>query len=65
MGMMTMLGELHHALPYLIPGFRTTTATKLVVVVLELQTIVSIQHCFMETPIRRAMFQVQPGGRWC
>lgn len=61
-GVMTTLGGLGHALPYLIPNFWTATAIALVVVFLELWAIVWIQHRFMETPIGRAMFQILLGG---
>jgi rubrerythrin len=61
-GVMTTIGGLGHALPYLIPHFWTATAIALVVVFLELWAIVWIQNRYMETPIRRAMFQVLLGG---
>jgi rubrerythrin len=61
-GVMTAIGGLGHALPYLIPAFWTATAVALVVVFLELWAIVWIQNRFMETPIRRAMFQILLGG---
>lgn len=61
-GVMTTLGGLGHALPYLIPHFWTATGIALAVVFLELWAIVWIQHRFMETPIGRAMFQILLGG---
>ena len=61
-GVMTMLGGLGHALPYLIPHFWTATAIALVVVFVELWAIVWIQNRFMETPFLRAAFQVVLGG---
>lgn len=61
-GVMTALGGLGHALPYLIPNFWTATAIALCVVFVELWAIVWIQHRFMETPVGRAMFQVILGG---
>jgi rubrerythrin len=61
-GVMTALGGLGHALPYLIPEFWTATAVALVVVFLELWAIVWIQNRFMETPFLRATFQVVLGG---
>jgi rubrerythrin len=61
-GVMTALGGLGHALPYLIPHFWTATAIALAVVFLELWAIVWIQHRYMETPIGRAMFQILLGG---
>jgi erythrin-vacuolar iron transport family protein len=61
-GVMTALGGLGHALPYLIPHFWTATAIALVVVFIELWAIVWIQNRYMETPFLRATFQVVLGG---
>jgi rubrerythrin len=61
-GVMTAIGGLGHALPYLIPEFWTATAIAFVVVFLELWAIVWIQNRFMETPFLRAAFQVVLGG---
>lgn len=61
-GVMTTLGGLGHALPYLIPDFWTATITAFVVVFLELWAITWIQNKYMETPILRAAFQVILGG---
>lgn len=61
-GVMTMLGGLGHALPYLIPSFWTATVIALIVVFLELWAIVWIQNRYMETPFLRATFQVVLGG---
>lgn len=61
-GVMTALGGLGHALPYLIPHFWTATAIALVVVFVELWAIVWIQNRFMETPFLRAAFQIVLGG---
>jgi rubrerythrin len=61
-GVMTMIGGLGHALPYLIPSFWTATIIALVVVFIELWAIVWIQNRFMETPFLRATFQVVLGG---
>ncbi|GKX33329.1 MAG: membrane protein [Rhizobiaceae bacterium MnEN-MB40S] len=61
-GIMTTLGGLGHALPYLIPHFYTATAIAIVLVVCELWAISWIQHRFMETPWSRAIFQVVLGG---
>ncbi len=61
-GVMTTLGGLGHALPYLIPSFWTATAIALLVVFFELWAIVWIQNRFMETPFLRAAFQVVLGG---
>lgn len=61
-GIMTTLGGLGHALPYLIPDFWTATILALVVVFVELWAIVWIQNRFMDTPFLRATFQVVLGG---
>ncbi|MBW8638305.1 rubrerythrin family protein [Hoeflea sp. WL0058] len=61
-GIMTTLGGLGHALPYLIPHFYTATAIAIVLVFFELWAISWIQHRFMETPWSRAIFQVVLGG---
>lgn len=61
-GVMTTLGGLGHALPYLIPDFWTATILALIVVVVELWAIAWIQKRFMQTPFWRAVFQVVLGG---
>jgi erythrin-vacuolar iron transport family protein len=61
-GVMTTLGGLGHALPYLIPDFWTATTIAIAVVFVELWAIVWIQNRFMETPFLRAAFQVVLGG---
>ena len=61
-GVMTTVGGLGHALPYLIPDFWTATATALVVVFVELWAIAWIQNRYMETPFFRAALQVVLGG---
>ncbi|OOY04100.1 iron exporter MbfA [Thioclava sp. F28-4] len=61
-GVMTMLGGLGHALPYLIPDFWTATTIAIIVVFIELWAIAWIQNRFMETPFLRAAFQVVLGG---
>ncbi len=61
-GIMTTVGGLGHALPYLIPDFWTATLIAFAVVLLELVAIVWIQNRFMETPIGRATVQVIVGG---
>jgi rubrerythrin len=61
-GIMTTLGGLGHALPYLITDFWTATTIAMVVVFVELWAIVWIQNRFMETPFLRATFQVVLGG---
>ena len=61
-GLMTAIGGLGHALPYLIPSFWTATVIALIVVFVELWAIVWIQNRYMETPFLRAAFQVVLGG---
>ena len=61
-GIMTMVGGLGHALPYLISDFWTATVTAIIVVFVELWAIVWIQNKYMETPFFRATFQVVLGG---
>ena len=61
-GVMTTLGGLGHALPYLIADFWTATTLAAVVVFVELWAIAWIQNRFMETPFLRAAFQVVLGG---
>ena len=61
-GVMTTVGGLGHALPYLIPDFRTATVTALVVVFVELWAIAWIQNRYMDTPFWRATLQVVAGG---
>lgn len=61
-GIMTMLGGLGHALPYLINDFWTATVLAIAIVFVELWAIVWIQNRFMDTPFFRATFQVVLGG---
>ncbi|WP_157017653.1 iron exporter MbfA [Mesorhizobium xinjiangense] len=61
-GIMTALGGLGHALPYLIPDFRTATTVAVIVVFFELWAIAFIQNRYMETPFWRATLQVVLGG---
>ncbi|QIB32590.1 iron exporter MbfA [Ancylobacter pratisalsi] len=61
-GVMTALGGLGHALPYLIPDFWTATAIAVVIVFIELWAITWIQNRYMETPFLRAAVQVVVGG---
>ena len=61
-GIMTAVGGLGHALPYLIPHFWTATITAFFVVFIELWAIVWIQNRYMDTPFMRATFQVVLGG---
>ena len=61
-GVMTTVGGLGHALPYLIPDFWTATTIAILVVFVELWAIAWIQNRFMETPFFRAALQVVLGG---
>ncbi|MEO0810377.1 MAG: iron exporter MbfA [Pseudomonadota bacterium] len=61
-GIMTTVGGLGHALPYLIPNFWTATSVAIFLVFVELWAIAWIQNKFMETPFFRAAFQVVLGG---
>ncbi|MEM9580292.1 MAG: iron exporter MbfA [Pseudomonadota bacterium] len=61
-GVMTTIGGLGHALPYLIPDFWTATITAIIVVFVELWAIAWIQNKYMDTPFFRAAFQVVLGG---
>jgi rubrerythrin len=61
-GIMTAVGGLGHALPYLIPHFWTATAIAGIVVLIELWAIAWIQNRYMETPFLKAVFQVVVGG---
>ena len=61
-GIMTTVGGLGHALPYLIPDFWTATTIAIIVVFIELWAIAWIQNRYMETPFWRASLQVVVGG---
>jgi rubrerythrin len=61
-GVMTTLGGLGHALPYLIPHFWTATIIASIVVFVELWAIAWIQNRYMDTPFLRATLQVVVGG---
>jgi erythrin-vacuolar iron transport family protein len=61
-GIMTAVGGLGHALPYLIPEFRTATGIAMAVVFVELWAIAWVQNRYMETPFWRAALQVVVGG---
>lgn len=61
-GVMTTIGGLGHALPYLIPDFWTATYVAFLIVALELFVITWIQHKYMETPWTKAMLQIILGG---
>jgi rubrerythrin len=61
-GLMTAIGGLGHALPYLIPHFYTATSLAFAVVVVELVVISWIRTRYMDTPFLQAAFQVLVGG---
>ncbi len=61
-GVMTALGGLGHALPYLIHDFAIATGIAVVVVLIELWAIAFIQSRYMSTPFWRAALQVVLGG---
>jgi rubrerythrin len=61
-GVMTAVGGLGHALPYLIPSFGVATTIAVCVVFVELWAIAFIQNRFMETPFFKAVLQVVVGG---
>jgi rubrerythrin len=61
-GIMTTLGGLGHALPYLIPHFWVATGVAAAVVLVELWAIAFIQNRWMQTPFWRAVLQVVLGG---
>jgi rubrerythrin len=61
-GIMTTVGGLGHALPYLITDFWTATVIAIAVVFVELWAIAWIQNRYMETPFFRAALQVVVGG---
>ena len=61
-GVMTTIGGLGHALPYLITDFWTATVIAFIVVFIELWAIAWIQNRWMQTPFWRAAPQVVVGG---
>ncbi len=61
-GVMTTIGGLGHALPYVIPHFWTATLIACVLVFCELWAIAWIQKKYMDTPFLRAALQVVLGG---
>ena len=61
-GIMTAIGGLGHALPYLLTDFWVATWIAVAVVFIELWAIAWIQNKFMETPFVRAALQVVVGG---
>ena len=61
-GIMTAIGGLGHALPYLIHDFTVATTIAVLVVLVELWAIAFIQNRYMQTPFWRAALQVVVGG---
>ncbi len=61
-GIMTAVGGLGHALPYLIPDFTVATTLAIIIVFFELWAIAWIQKRWMDTPFLRAAMQVVLGG---
>lgn len=61
-GVMTTVGGLGHALPYLIPHFWTATVIACIIVFVELWAIAWIQKKYMNTPFMKAALQVVVGG---
>ena len=61
-GIMTAIGGLGHALPYLIADFTLATTVAIAVVLVELWAIAFIQNRYMQTPFWRAVLQVVLGG---
>lgn len=61
-GVMTTIGGMGHALPYLIPDFRLATTIAIIIVFCELWAIAWIQNRYMDTPFLRAALQVVVGG---
>lgn len=61
-GIMTTVGGLGHALPYLIHDFWIATGVAAAVVLVELWAIAFIQQRYMQTPFWRAALQVVLGG---
>jgi rubrerythrin len=61
-GVMTAVGGLGHALPYLIPHFWTATGLAMLIVFIELWAIAWIQNKYMDAPFWRATLQVVVGG---
>lgn len=61
-GVMTMIGGVGHALPYLLGDFGVATALAVIVVLIELVAIAWIRWKFMETSFWSAVVQVFLGG---
>ena len=61
-GLMTAVGGVGHALPYLIGEFRLATSLAVLVVLIELWAIAWIRARYMDTKFLRAAFEVVVGG---
>ncbi len=61
-GIMTAVGGMGHALPYLIPDFTIATWVAIVIVFIELWAISWIRYRYMDTPFLKAAFQIAVGG---
>jgi erythrin-vacuolar iron transport family protein len=61
-GLMTLVGGIGHALPYLIPDFFTATLVASLVVAIELLAIAWIRNRYMESSFAGSIFQVVVGG---
>ena len=61
-GLMTLLGGIFHALPYLIPQFWIATTAAMTIVVVELFVIAGIRNRYMESPFATSVIQVVVGG---
>ena len=61
-GLMTFLGGVGHALPFLIPSFMPATVVATIIVAVELFAIAWIRNRYMDTPFLSAAFQVVVGG---
>lgn len=61
-GLMTFLGALGHALPFLLSSFLTASLIATAVVIIELLLIAWIRNRYMDTPLPAATFQVIFGG---
>ncbi len=61
-GIMTAVGGMGHALPYLIPDFTIATWLSVAVVFCELWAISWIRYKYMDTPFLKAAFQIAVGG---
>jgi len=61
-GMMTFLGAIGHALPFLIPVFSIAVIIAIIVVAVELVVIAYVRHKYLETPFVSATLQIIVGG---